>query len=168
MRTVSKLIAVAALAVGLLLVATGGAQAQECSAKVSKTFKGKLVITDQQLDLGGEASDVIASIKKKSLTTIRSEEIEDVPTWGFFFTAFLSRSPGARSVSLDFFTDDGERRYVANKRLDGINPSVDLLQHNVIITEDDGLNKGKRYLVKLTSQVKGKEVVLATTKLSTK
>ncbi len=168
MRTVSKLFAVAVLSAGLLMARTGDASAQECSTKVSSKFKGQLVITDQQLDLGGEAGDVIAAIKKKSLTTIKSEEIEDVPTWGFFFTAFLSRAPGARTVSLDFFTDDGERRYVANKKLDGIDPKVNLIQHNVMITEDDGLNKGKRYIVKLTSTVKGKEVTLATTKLSTR
>jgi hypothetical protein len=164
MRTFSKLFAVAAL----LALSTPNAEAQECSAKVKAAFKGQLIVTDQQLDLGGEAADVIAAVKKKNLTVIKSEEIEDTPTWGFYFTAFMSRSPGAKSISLDFFTDDGERRYVANKKLDGIDPSITMIQHNVMITEDDGLNIGKRYIVKLTSTVGGKEVVLATTKLSTK
>src|SRR5262245_52164415 len=152
----------------LAIVSAPQAQAQECSAKISAAFKGKLIVTADQLDLGGEASQVIPAVKKKNLTVIKHEVIEDSPTWGFFFTAFMSRTPGAKAVSLDFYTDDGEHRYVANKRLQGIDPKATLLQHNVLISEDDGLNVGKRYLVKLTSQVGGHDVVLATTKLTTK
>src|SRR5687767_4364026 len=100
MRTFSKLFAVAAL----VTLYPASANAQQCSAKVSAAFKGKLIITDQQLDLGGEAADVIAAVKKKNLAVITSEEIEDTPTWGFFFTAFMNRSPGAKSISLDFYT----------------------------------------------------------------
>jgi hypothetical protein len=164
MRTFSKIFAIATL----VALYPSSAAAQECTAKVKAAFKGQLIVTDQQLDLGGESADVIAAVKKKNLTVIKSEEIEDTPTWGFFFTAFMNRSAGAKSISLDFYTDDGERRYVANKKLDGIDPSITMIQHNVMITEDDGLNIGKRYIVKLSSQVGGKEVILATTKLSTK
>ncbi|HTM22638.1 MAG TPA: hypothetical protein VL172_19080 [Kofleriaceae bacterium] len=166
MRTFSKLLAVSALTALWVLAAPGEARAQECSAKVSAAFKGQLIVTANQLDLGGDAADVIASIRKKNLTVLKHDDGEDGPVWGFYFTAFMNRTPGAKAVSLDFYTDDSQHRYAANKRLEGIDPHARLLQHNILISEDDGLDVGKRYLVKLTASAGGHDVVLATTKLT--
>jgi len=168
MQSVSRILAASTLAMAALLIAPSTAGAQ-CSAKVSSTFSGKLIITDQQLDLdAGSPADVIAAIKKKNLTEVKHVAGDESPTWIFYFTAFMSRAPGATMVSVDFYTDDKEHRYAANKRLDGVDPSGKLLQGAIQLSEDDGLDANKRYQVKLTATVKNKEVVLATTALTTK
>jgi hypothetical protein len=161
MRTFSKLFAVAGLAVALLATNAASAAAQ-CSAKVSATFKGKLIITDQQLDLGGEAADVIAAVKKKNLAVITSQEIEDTPTWGFF-TAFMSRSPGAKSIPA------GLPRPTAATW--PTNSTASIRHHHVAAQRDDHrgrrLDKGKE-LHGQAGVDGGRQTLLATTALATK
>jgi hypothetical protein len=71
-------------------------------------------------------------------------------------------------VSLDFYTDDKKKAFVAQKRLAGIDPALTLLRSQVDLGEDDGLSPDHNYVVKLTAEVKGKEVLLASTRLHTK
>ena len=72
--------------------------------------------------------------------------------------AFMKKKPPATELSIDFYTQDKEKLYVANKRLAGIDKSLTLLQSKLEISEDDGLKKGGSYTVKLTAQVRGKDV----------
>ena len=88
--------------------------------------------------------------------------------WRFYFMAFMSRKPGATQVALDFYTDDKKKEFVAQERLAGIDPTLTLLESQVELSEDDGLSPDRDYLVKLTTESKGKEIVLATTKLRTR
>jgi hypothetical protein len=159
------------MAAAVALAGAGGADAG-LSKKVQKKFKGKILITDKTLDLDADDHDDKQTIKyceKSVLKEVKSfENADGVAAWSFHYTAFLKRKPNARMVSFDFYTDDGEKRYVANKRMAGVDPGVTTLQGQFKLTEDDGLNKNRSYILKLTAEVKGKEVVLATTRVKTK
>jgi hypothetical protein len=170
MTHVSRVLIAAGLAVGLVGGLTSSAHAQ-ASKKVEKTFKGKILITESALDLQSSDDDarVIADCKKQTLSTIKSYEGGDgVTTWAFHFTAFFKKKPSATEISVDFYTDDKEKLYVANKKLTGIDPDLTVLQSRLVISEDDGLNPKRAYVVKISTSVKGKEVILAQTKVATK
>jgi hypothetical protein len=63
-------------------------------------------------------------------------------------------------LKLEFYTDDKDKRYVADKQLDGVDPKSAVLTGDISINEDEGLAKGKSYVVKLTA---GKAIVATTT-----
>jgi hypothetical protein len=158
------------ITVGLVAGLTSSAEAQ-FSKKVASTFKGKILITESALDLQRNDDDkrVIDHCKKMSLATLKSYEGGDgVTTWAFHYTAFLKKKPQATAISFDFYTDDKERLYVANKQMTGVDPVLTTLQGRIVISEDDGLNPNRKYIVKIAAQVKGKEVILAETKVTTK
>lgn len=158
------------IAAGLIAGLASSAEAQ-FSKKVESTFKGKILITESALDLerGDDDKQVIAHCKKKQLATLKSFEGGDgVNTWAFHYTAFLKKKPQATTISFDFYTDDKERLYVANKKMTGIDPVLTTLQGRIVISEDDGLNPNRKYIVKIAAEVKGKEVILAEAKVATK
>lgn len=141
----------------------------DLSAKVQTALRGQIIIINGALPQGETDADTVAAIKKARLTELtHSMSGEDVAQWSFDFTAFLKAPPRIDALSLDFYTADKARSYAANKRFTGIDPTLPIVSGTVDITEDDGLNKGKRYLVKLTGQVKGKEVVFARTEVTLK
>jgi len=169
MKTVSRTrlvaVVVSAIALGAGSVAIAG-----YGRKVEKTFRGQILITADQLDLsaGDSDADAIKHCKQAQLKVVKSEEDDGVATWRFYYTAFFKRQPTGSTVSLDFYTDDKDKLYVANKKMTGVDPKIRTLQAHVVITEDDGLNPGRNYIVKLSGTAHGKEVVLAVTKLATK
>jgi hypothetical protein len=155
------------MAIGLLAL-PAAAQA-DVSKNVQKAMRGKLIITADDLELPAdeaEDSEVLATLKKASLSRLKHENVDGVATWSFSFIAFMKANPGATQVSLDFYKTDRKKTYVANKRLAGIDPKLPLLRGHIDITEDDGVNAATPYLVRLTVSVKGKDRILAETKLT--
>ena len=154
-RTFLALPFAAALVLGL-----GAAPAHaDLSKKVIAAFKGKILVSDGPLEPAGDDKATIAAFKKKSLTEVAgSPNGDEVQQWTFVYTAFL-KSSGATSLKLEFY--DGTK-YVADQALSGVDPKLTVLNGDVSLSEDDGLTKGKRYTLKLTGTVKGKEVVFAT------
>lgn len=150
MRTIS--IAIAAVAISL--VSLGGASA-EMSRNVIATFKGQLVITKHELSEGKTEKDTIAKIKSERLSEVVGETTDDVTYWNFHYTAFLKQT-GASSLKMEFYRDG--KQYSADKRLDGIDPKSAVLTGDIAINEDEGLVKGKTYVIKLTTE---KDVVVA-------
>lgn len=131
----------------------------DLSKKVIAAFKGKLLVTSGPLESVGDDKATIAHFKKQALTEVKSTVgADDVPTWFFVYTAFLNRT-GATSMKLEFY--DG-KNYSADKQLTGVDPKMTVLTGEIEITEDDNITKGKTYTLKLTGNVKGKEVVFAT------
>jgi len=154
----------AALAV---VVIAGVAQAQ--SKKVLKALKGSLIISSDVIDIpdGGD-KEVIKTLKKAHQDTLKHFAANGVAAWQFNFIAFMKKPPGTTEISLDFYTADKEKLYVANKRLTGVDAKLTVLRGRVDISEDDNVNKNRKYVVKLTTTRGGKETVLATTELTFK
>jgi hypothetical protein len=156
----------------LFLVALLGAPAiahADLSKKVIAAFKGQIVVTESgDTPSGADDKETIAAIKKAHLTSVEGEKnAEDVMVWRFHYTAFLSKA-GPTSLKMVFYTDDKEKRYAADQRLDGVDPKSPVLSGDVSITEDDGLNKGKSYVIKMIATTGNKETTLAQTTLKVK
>lgn len=152
-----------------LLATFGPAHAGDIPEKVQKALAGQILVTPRPLsEMHLESSQTAAALQKAHQHTLTQEPGGDgAPTWKFYFTAFLAKAPGVTILSMDFYTDDKERMYVANKRF-GVDPGVLVISGRMALSEDDGLARDRRYIVRLTAQVKGRDVVLATTKLTTK
>jgi hypothetical protein len=151
----------------LLLAAAvgwGGVASADMSAGVITAFKGELVITKGDLPEGKNEKETIAKIKAERLKEITGEPREDVVSWHFHYTAFLTKA-GASQLKMEFYTTDKDKKFVADNRLDGVDPKSPVLIGDITISEDEGLSKGKSYLVKLVTD---KNVVVASTPLMMK
>src|ERR1041384_6126700 len=140
--------------------AAGGATASaDVSRNVIAAFKGELVITKGELPEGKNDKDTIAKIKGERLKELTGEAKNDVTGWYFHYTAFLSKT-GATQLKMEFYTNDKDKKFVADKRIDGVDPKTPALSGDITIDEDEGLSKGRPYLIKL---VTNKDVVVAST-----
>lgn len=157
------------LVVAVLFVAGTSLARADVSKKVQAALKGQIFFSAEPLpQQADDDAATVKAIKKASVSSLGHSMVEGVPAWRFHFMAFMSKTPGVDMVSLDFYTDDKAKLFVANKRLAGIDPKLMMLESEVTISEDDGLSAGKSYVVKLSAQHKGKEFVLATAKVKTK
>lgn len=147
----------------IVLVASGSAYA-DVSKAVTSAFKGQLVVSKGELPEGKNDKETISKIKSARLTDLTGETTDGVTYWQFHYTAFLSK-PGAATLKLEFYTNDKDKRYVADKQLDGIDPKMSVLSGDISINEDEGLAKGKSYIVKL---VAGGKTVVSQTSLKMK
>ena len=100
-----------------------------------------------------------AAIKTERLKELSGEARDDVTYWHFHYTAFLTKT-GATQLKMEFYTSD--KKFVANMGLDGVDPKTPVLSGEISINEDDGLSKGKPYIIKLVTD---RDVVVASTPL---
>jgi len=142
-------------------VGWGGIVSAEMSPSVTSAFKGELVITKGELPEGKNDKDTIAKIKSERLKELTGDAKDDVVYWHFHYTAFLSKT-GASQLKMEFYTNDKDKKFVADNRLDGVDPKSMVLSGDISINEDEGLSKGKPYLIKLVTD---KDVVVASTPL---
>src|SRR5262245_12500782 len=142
-----------------LAVGSGGIASADLSKNVISAFKGELVITKGELPEGKTEKDTIAKIKAERLKELTGEARGDVTYWRFHYTAFLSK-PGATHLKMEFWTNDKDKKFVADNRLDGVDPKITVLSGEISINEDDGLLKSRPYVIKL---VNDKDVVVAST-----
>jgi hypothetical protein len=147
-----------------LAVGSGGIASADLSKTVISAFKGELVITKGELPEGKTEKDTIAKIKAERLKELTGEARGDVTYWRFHYTAFLSK-PGATQLKMEFWTNDKDKKFVADNRLDGVDPKITVLSGDISINEDDGLLKSRPYLIKL---VNDKDVVVASTPMMMK
>ena len=138
-----------------------GAVSAEVSRNVITAFKGDLVITKGELPEGKTEKDTIAKIKSERLKELVGEAKDDVVYWHFHYTAFLTKA-GASSLKMEFYTNDKPSKFVADNRLEGVDPKSMVLSGDISINEDEGLSKGKAYIIKLVTD---KDVVVASTPL---
>lgn len=151
-RSISAALVVAA-------VSWGGVAAADLSRTVIAAFKGELVITKGELPEGKTDKETIAKIKAERLKEVTGEAKTDVTGWFFHYTAFLSK-PGATALTMEFWSPD--KKLAANKRINGIDPKTPALSGDISIDEDEGLTKGKAYVIKLVTE---KNVVVSQTPL---
>ena len=156
------LMCTAVLAAAVATVGGGSIASADVSAAVIKEFRGNLVITKGDLPEGKNEKDTIAKIKTERLKELDGEDKGDAKFWHFHYTAFLTKT-GATELEMKFFMN--EKKFVANNRLQGIDPKSTVLSGDISISEDDGLVKGKPYVIKLVTD---KDVVVASTPLMMK
>ena len=149
----------AAVFAAACVVASGVASA-DMSKNVIGAFRGQLVISKNDIPEGKNDKDTIQKIKSEKLTELVGEKTgEDVTAWHFHYTAFLNKT-GATSLKMEFYRDG--KVYSADKRLDGVDPKSAVLTGDISIDENEGLAKGKSYVIKL---VDSKDAVVASTPL---
>ena len=149
----------AAVFAAACVVASGVASA-DMSKTVIGAFRGQLVISKNDIPEGKNDKDTIQKIKSEKLTELVGEKTgEDITAWHFHYTAFLNKT-GATSLKMEFYRDG--KVYSADKRLDGVDPKSAVLTGDISIDENEGLAKGKSYVIKL---VDSKDTVVASTPL---
>lgn len=146
----------AALAVAVV-VATSTPSYAEMTRGVIAAFKGQIVISKGELPSGKNDKDTIKRIKKEQLKELTGTENEEVTSWYFQYTAFLSKT-GAKTLKMEFLKDG---KLSADKRLDGVDPKTSVLTGDISINEDEGLTKGNTYVIQLVTP--GGTVVAKTT-----
>lgn len=142
-------------------VGWGGVAQADVSKNVIAAFRGELVITKGDLPVGTSDKDTVAKIKTARLKELTGEAKEDVTYWHFHYTAFLNKG-GSPLLKMEFYTNDKDKKFVADNRLDGVDPKTTVLSGDISINEDEGLSKGKAYTIKL---VNDKDQVVAQTQL---
>jgi len=148
-------------AVALAVVLTaGGLASAEMSKGVIGAFRGQLVISKGDLPDGKNDKETIQKIKGAKVTEVAGEPSGDVTRWHFHYTAFLNKT-GSTALKMEFYKDG--KQYAADKRLDGIDPKSPILTGDISIDEDEGLAKGKSYVIKL---VTANDAVVASTPLT--
>jgi hypothetical protein len=142
-------------------VGSAGIATADMSRNVIAAFRGELVITKGDLPEGKNEKDTIAKIKTERLKELTGEARDDVMYWRFHYTAFLTKI-GATRLKMEFYINDKDKKFVADNRLDGVDPKTPVLSGDISINEDEGLSKGKPYIIKLVTE---NDVVVASTAL---
>ncbi len=136
--------------------------------KVQAKFRGQILISTDPLP--EDIEDTGAAVKQyKSLniSSVKRDAGDGVPSWTFYYTAFLKTAPKVSEMSLDFHTADKEKLYVANKRLQ-VSGTLTVITGRITISEDDGPAAGKKYDLILRAKKGRKEIELAKTTLTLK
>jgi hypothetical protein len=128
----------------------GGVASADISKAVITAFHGELVITKGELPEGKTEKDTVAKIKTERLKELTGEARDDVVYWHFHYTAFLAK-PGSSLLKMEFYTNDKDKKFVADNRLEGVDPKSTVLSGDISINEDEGLSKGKAYVIKLVN-----------------
>ena len=141
-----RVMSAAVLAVAVVLLTSQSVSA-DMSRPVITAFKGQIVVSKDELPVGKNDKDTIAKIKKEQLKEVTGKPQDDVQSWYFHYTAFLSKT-GAKSLKMEFMKGD---KLAADKQLDGIDPKSGVLTGEISINEDEGLAKGNTYQVRLVT-----------------
>ena len=131
-------------AVIITAIVIGGVASADMSRGVIAAFRGQLVITKTDLPEGKNDKDTINKIKAAKLTSLEGSAQEEVQYWSFHYTAFLSKT-GNTTLKMEFYKDG--KSFVADKTLDGVDPKSAVLSGDISINEDEGLSKGKAYVI---------------------
>jgi hypothetical protein len=158
-RNLFSLAVVGALA---LLAGTPSAHA-DIGRKVIAAFKGQIIVTTDRLEPEGTDKATIDTFKKARVKEVKGEANSDeVHAWYFHYTAFL-KSTGATNLKLEFWRGN---KYVADQRLEDVDPKDPVLQGSISISEDDGPAKGVNYTLKLVAVRGKKETIVSTSTLT--
>lgn len=160
--SIRNLMSIAVLATAIVVGASANVASADMSKAVIGAFRGKLIISKGDLPEGKNDKDTIAKIKAANLTSLEGEARDDVTYWHFSYGAFLSKT-GATTLKMEFYRNG--KQLSADKTLDGIDPKSGLLTGEISINEDEGLAKGKTYLIKLVTT---NNAVVASTTLTMK
>src|SRR4029079_15780220 len=91
----------AAAIAGAFVLAMSQPTFADMSRGVISAFKGQLVISKGELPVGKNDKDTIAKIKKEQLKELTGQTSDDVTSWYFAYTAFLSKT-GSKNLKMEF------------------------------------------------------------------
>lgn len=135
---------------------------------VLEAFSGQVLISTAPLRPAGETQEeIVESFRKGSLQAVAPVDAsaEDLE-WSFYFTAFLDKASRLTELSLDVYAADGDKRYIASKRMMGIDPKLRILAGDMSLSEEDGVKRGGKYRLVLTGQMGDREVTFASATLT--
>jgi len=144
-------------------VALVGIAHADLSRGVIAAYRGQIVITKEDLPEGKNDKDTITKINAARVKSLDGKVNDEVTQWSFHYTAFL-KTTGSANMKLEFYTKD-KNQLSANQSLSGVDPKNAVISGDISISEDEGLTKGKTYVVKLESD---KGTVVAETELTFK
>ena len=131
----------------MAVVAASQPALADMSKSVISSFRGQFVVSQDELPEGKNDKDTIAKIKKAQLKELTGTAQEDVTSWSFHYTAFLTKT-GAKNLKMRFMKG---KQLSADKQLDGIDPKSAVLTGDININEDEGLAKGNTYTIELVN-----------------
>src|SRR6478609_9857759 len=100
----SRVMSAAVLAVAFIAAAPSVVWA-DMSKPVITAFKGQVVVSSDELPTGKNDKDTIAKIKKAQVKELTGTANDDVTSWNFHYTAFLSKT-GAKNLKMEFVKGD--------------------------------------------------------------
>jgi len=138
------------LLLSLALVCTGGA--------AWAAAPGTIVVTQQPVTPGDNFEK---DLKKAARTSLKGEDGK----WHVYFVAFLKRAPGTPQLNIVFYDPSSKDKDPVNAYPFEAKADAKVVMSDVEISVDGGFKKGKRYELRVTRLVKGKEEVFAKTML---
>ena len=158
---------VAIMSTTAALAFVGIAHGSGITKKVEKAFRGQVILTADGLPAAGSSDkETIKKIKAARITSVKRADDGSATPWTFTFAAFLKKKPNITTLSFDFYTRDKDKLYVANKRI-GVAGRATVIEGKFELSEDDGLKKGGKYVLKLVGEVKGRDYTFAQTEIDT-
>ena len=131
----------------LVVLCMASPASADLSRGVISSFHGQLVISKDELPEGKNDKETINKIKAVQLKELTGEAQGDVQYWRFHYTAFLTKTGNAK-LKLEFMKDG---KLSADQQLDGIDQKSSVLSGDIAINEDEGLLKGKTYVIQLVT-----------------
>jgi hypothetical protein len=158
---------VPAAALGALALFASTHASADVSKKIQAQFRGKILITAEELPDTDGMSDAESTklLKKLDQSKLVGQPGGEVKAWTFYYTAFLKQPAGTRELSLDFHKTDKDKTYAANSRLT-VDPGLTIISGRLSIDENEGPNPGTTYDLVLRGKIKGREVELARTRVT--
>lgn len=153
------------LGVAVFLTVVAGAVAQAGKSRsVHDAFAGQILLSTTPLrPTGATEAEMIDDFRQAQVHEIAAREtIDGEASWSFYFTAFLGKPPRVSEMSLDVYAADDDGHYITSRRMMGIDPRLQILAGDMMMTEEDGVRSGARYRLVLTGQVGHREVTFAT------
>lgn len=142
-----RVMSAAALAVAFV-VATTQPSFADMTRGVISAFRGQIIVSKGELPTGKNDKDTIQKIRKEQLKELTGTANDEVTSWYFSYTAFLSKT-GSKTLKMEFLK--GGKQLAADKMLDGIDPKSPVLTGDISINEDEGLAKGNTYQIQLVN-----------------
>jgi len=119
---------------------------------------GTVVITQEPVTPGDNFEK---DLKKAAKTSLKNEGGK----WHVYFVAFLKRAPGSPQLNIVFYDPSAKTKDPVNAYPFEAKADAKVVMSDVEISTDGGFKKGKKYEVRVTRLVKGREEVFAKTTL---
>lgn len=119
---------------------------------------GSLIITDHRLDPGSPDFE-----KERKEATGKLKRAGD--GWRVYFVAYLKKTPGVEEMNIVFYEAGGTTKEPVNFISLRTKPNAKIMVADVEIKPEDGFKAGRKYNVRITRLISGREDVYASTVL---
>lgn len=119
---------------------------------------GTIVVTQAPVTPGDTFEK---DLKKAAKTSLKSEDGK----WHVYFVAFLKKAPGSPQLNIVFYDPSAKTKEPVNAYPFEAKADAKVVMSDIEISTDGGFKKGKKYELRVTRLVSGKEEVFARTTL---